>query len=99
MLELLKEIAAKAGAAIDEETAKKIFEDSYVDDNLSGGTPEQVEKMMVDCDKVDGKFVNNGTVSQILALVGMTPKVIVRSGERDPRTRVGRTSSGSSLGC
>ena len=32
-----------------------------------------------------GKFVYNGTVSKILGLVGMTPKVIVRSGERDPR--------------
>ena len=85
LLELVKEIAAKAGAAIDEETAKKIFEDSYVDDNLSGGSPEQVEKMIGDCDEVDGKFVYNGTVSKILGLVGMTPKVIVRSGESDPR--------------
>ena len=85
MLELVKEIAAKAGAAIDVETAKKIFKDSYVDENLSGGIPEQVEKMMGDCDEVYGKFIYNGTVSKILGLVGMTPKVIVRSGERDPR--------------
>ena len=50
----MKEIAAKAGTAIDVETAKKIFKDSYVDENLSGGIPEQVEKMMGDYDEVHG---------------------------------------------
>ena len=84
LLELVKELATKVGVTIDEETARKISEDSYVDDNLSGGTPEEADKMIGNCEKVEGKFVYNGTVSKILGLVGLTPKVIVRSGDKDP---------------
>ena len=45
-LELVKELAGALGMEIDPETAKKIAEDGYVDDNLSGGTEEQVNKMI-----------------------------------------------------
>ena len=80
-----KKIAADEVLEVDEETARKIEGDSYVDDNLSGGTQEESDKMVGNCTKTeDGKFTYDGTVSQILAKVGLAPKVIVRSGETDP---------------
>ena len=40
-LELVKELAGKMGLEIDAETARKIAEDGYVDDNLRGGGPRK----------------------------------------------------------
>ena len=82
-LEIVKDLAARLGADIDPDTARKIVEDSYVDDNLSGGNAEEADRMIGDCQEINGKFVYNGTVSQILSLVGLVPKVIIRSGEKD----------------
>ena len=94
LLEMVKSIAAEAGIEIDEEAAQKISEDSYVDDNLSGGTPEQVDRVRGNCIKsvVSGddeknpkvKFTYEGTASRILDLVALTLKVIVRSVEKEP---------------
>ena len=55
------------GVDIDPGTARKIVEDSYVDDNLSGGNEEEADRMIGECQEIDGKFVYNGTVSQILS--------------------------------
>ena len=82
-LEIVKDLAARLGADIDPDTARKVVEDSYVDDNLSGGNAEEADRMIGDCQEINGKFVYNGTVSQILSLVGLVPKVIIRSGEKD----------------
>ena len=84
-LEIVKGLAAQLGSDIDPDTARKIVEDSYVDDNLSGGNEEEADRMIGECQEVDGKFVYSGTVSRILSLVGLTAKVIIRSGEKDKR--------------
>ena len=69
---------------IDKDTAKKITDDSYVDDNLSGGSKEEVDCMIGEVNKSEnGSLEYSGTVSQILSRVLLTPKVIVRSGESD----------------
>ncbi|MCP4995043.1 MAG: hypothetical protein GY934_14860, partial [Gammaproteobacteria bacterium] len=83
-LELVKELAGKLGLVIDAETARKIAEDGYVDDNLSGGTEEEVCEMIGETTVVDGKYSYTGHISRILQLVGFHPKVIVRSGCEDP---------------
>ena len=63
----------------------KIINDGYVDDALSGGSLEEVEKMKSEVTKnEDGSLSYSGTVSQILDTVGLTPKMIVQSGETDP---------------
>ena len=82
-LEIVKGLAAQLGVDIDPDTARKIVEDSYVDDNLSGGNEEEADRMIGECQEIDGKFVYNGTVSQILSLVGLIAKVIIRSGEKN----------------
>ena len=82
-LELVKELAGLLGIEIDALTAKKVAEDGYVDDNLSGGTEEEVNKMIGETRMVEGKYCYTGSVSRILKLVGLIPKVIVRSGCKD----------------
>ena len=82
-LELVKELAGLLGIEIDALTAKKVAEDGYVDDNLSGGTEEEVNEMIGETRMVEGKYCYTGFVSRILKLVGLIPKVIVRSGCKD----------------
>ena len=79
-LELVKELAGVLGIEIDALTAKKIAEDGYVDDNLSGGTEEEVNQMIGETRVVEGKYSYTGFMSRILMLVGLIPKVIVRCG-------------------
>ena len=82
LLELAKEKAADLGEDVDHDTALKVNRDSYVDDNLSGGTLAEVKLMKGELSRSEnGGFIYNGTVSRILSKVGMTPKVIVTSGE------------------
>ena len=64
---LVKEKAAELGEEVDHDTAVKVNHDSYVDGKLYRSE--------------EGRFIYDKTVSKILSKVGMTPKVIVTSGE------------------
>ena len=65
---------------IDPMAAKQLQDYSYVDDNLMGGSPEDVTRMRGD--KVDGEYT--GTVPKILAKGGMKVKFMAVSGSADP---------------
>ena len=57
LLELTKEVAADKGKEVDEMTAVKLVRDSYVDDNLSGGSKEEVAQMRGTMEKLpNGKL-------------------------------------------
>ena len=45
-LQVSKGFVADLGACIDEEASEKLVEDSYVDDTLTGGDAETVERMV-----------------------------------------------------
>ena len=84
LLEIGRNMTADAGESIDPEAARKLKQDSYVDDNLSGGTREEVERMvgvMMD----NGKF--SGTMQQILDKGNLKAKVFVTSGEMDANVK------------
>ena len=68
---------------IDPRTARKIIDDRYVDDIVTGGSPDEVQKMMGSCVSSDNKFETNGTLSQILSNGSLKLKAIVSSGEED----------------
>ena len=79
-LELGKGLAADAGRDIDPVAASEIKMDSYVDDHVTGGSPDEVEKMMgtrLD----DGSYT--GTVCKILDKANLKVKVMIPSGETD----------------
>ena len=80
LLEIGRNMVADAGEFIDPVAARKLKDDSYVNDNLSGGSREEV-KHMVGERLPDRRF--NGTMQQILNLGSLTAKVFVTSGEKD----------------
>ena len=65
-LEVSKSKTSHLGKDIDPQAAQKIDEDTYVDDGVTGGKPEDVERM-VGIRGSDGKH-HCGTISKILAL-------------------------------
>ena len=79
LLEIVKSLGCSKYRDIDEMTAQRVEEDSYVDDILSGGTEAEVAKMKGDCEKKDGKFYYNGTVSRMLGGVNLKPKLFIQS--------------------
>ena len=83
-LEIGRNLTADAGASIDPVAARKIKDDSYVDDNLSGGTRKEVARMKGDT-LADGS--TTGTITQILAVGNLKAKVIVVSGEQNEEIR------------
>ena len=70
---------AEIGRDIDPMAAQQLADYSYVDDNLMGGAPEDVERMRGA--RVDGKYT--GTVSRILAKGAMEVKFMAVSGSPD----------------
>ena len=68
---------------VDLQAARKIIDDRYVDDIATGGSPEEVQKMMGNCVSSKNKFETNGTLSQILSNGSLKLKAIVSSGEED----------------
>ena len=85
VLECGKELIAELGTEIDPVTAGKSIEASYVDDSCTGGTDEELDKMVGNVTKLDnGDIEYDGTLSQIYGRLGVGIKCIVRSGERDP---------------
>ena len=86
ILEICKDLAAEAGEEIDPEAAKAIREDTYVDDGATGGTEESVSRMIGEVtEEKDGSLSYSGTLSQIFQKAGFTLKMIVRSGETNPK--------------
>ena len=79
VLEVAKRRVAEMGREIDPMAAQQLADYSYVDDNLMGGSPEDVQRMRGD--KVDGDYT--GTVSRILAKGGMQVKFMAVSGSTD----------------
>ena len=79
-LEVSKQKVGDLGRHIDEEAADKMIEDSYVDDNFSGGEPEAVARM-VGIKQPDGNY--DGTISEILDIGGFKVKEIVVEGDMD----------------
>ena len=77
-LEVSKRKIAKLGESIDPIASAKLIEDSYVDDGFSGGTEEEISRMVGSQDKL-GNY--NGTLSQILALGGYQVKEFVIEGD------------------
>ena len=54
-LEVGKDLTADTGWEIDPEAAQRIKDDTYVDDGITGGTPEQVSRF-IGKQKEDGTF-------------------------------------------
>ena len=74
--------------------ASQLRNQSYVDDVPGGGQDSDVKRMRGNIRVLeDGKLEYDGTVSQILSLVNMSPKMIVCSGDTDKATlsKVGKT--------
>ena len=85
LLESTLERLADLGKAIDELLCKLLLILRYVDDQLLGGTREQLKKMMGNLTKTaEGKFLYDGTIAQVLDLMSMAAKLICLSGETDP---------------
>ena len=78
-LEVGKNIIADAGAHIDKEASDRLKHDLYVDDGLTGGTPEQVQRF-VGNKLPDGGY--DGTFSQILAKGNFKVKAFGISGQK-----------------
>ena len=79
-LEIGRDITADAGVEIDPEATKKIKEDSYVDDCISGGSVDAVERMK-GVKLADGSF--SGSMTKILQIGKLKIKTIVSSGDTD----------------
>ena len=85
-LELTKRIAAGLAKNIDPVLASLLLALSYVDDILLGGSEEDVQRIRGSVKELeDGKLEFDGTLVQVMALVGMKIKNICRSGETDER--------------
>ena len=80
LLEIARNITADHGVSIDAIAARKIKEDSYVDDLVSGGSLEEVSRMK-GVRLEDGSY--SGTLRQILDRGNLKMKVVVSSGEMD----------------
>ena len=78
-LEVGKDLVADAGVDIDPEASKKIKDDLYVDDGLTGGDEELVARFVGE-KLPDGSF--NGTLSKILALGNYKIKAMTVSGSK-----------------
>ena len=79
VLEVAKRCVAELGREIDPVAAQQLADYSYVDDNLMGGSPEDVERMRGT--RVDGSYT--GTVPRILAKGAMQVKFMAVSGSPD----------------
>ena len=83
-LEIGRNMTADAGVDIDPEASRKLNRDSYVDDNLSGGSFEAVKRMKGH--KLgNGSF--SGTMTKILDIGKLKAKTYVSTGETDEEAR------------
>ena len=81
LLELGKSLTADAGVNIDPVASRKLKQDFYVDDAVTGGSRSEVNRFK-GSRSTDGKYT--GTFSRILGLGNLNIKVMVASGETDP---------------
>ena len=81
ILELCLNQAAELGMSEDKAAADLLRRSRYVDDVLGGGTREEVDRFQGAL-LPDGTF--NGTLPTILKNVGLSSKVILRSGINNP---------------
>ena len=79
-LEIGRDLLAEDGRDIDPIAADRIINDSYVDDGVTGGTKEEVEKMKGDR-LADGSYT--GTLAQILDRGKFKMKVVIVTGEHE----------------
>ena len=77
-LEVSKRLVAKAGEHIDAVASEKLIKDGYVDDILTGGTKEDVERM-VGKRQPDSSF--DGTMAKILKLGNFVAKDYLVEGD------------------
>ena len=80
LLELVVRLCCKMFGSIDPPAALKIAEQRFVDDIVSGGGEEEVQRMM---GELDGEGMHTGTVPQILGKAGLALKCLVCTGEKD----------------
>ena len=80
LLELVKKAAAVHSVGIDPAAAGIILRHTYIDDTAGDGTNKEVTRFMRD-EFPDGTYF--GTIAHIFNLVGLKPKIMVRSGESD----------------
>ena len=80
LLETGRDMVADAGKHIDPVASNKLKKDSYVDDNIGGGTFGDVKRMM-GVRKPDGSYT--GTMSQILEIGKLKAKVYIPTDETD----------------
>ena len=83
-LEIGRNKTAEAGSHIDANAARKLKNDSYVDDGVTGGSIEEVSRMKGER-LGDGSF--SGTIPQILKLGDLKLKVIVSTGEANEEVK------------
>ena len=81
ILELCLNRAAELGKTVDSEAALLLQLSRYVDDVLGGGDKAHVDRFQGNL-LPDGTF--DGTLPTILRKVGLSTKLMVRSGENDP---------------
>ena len=86
MLEETK-IALKEGELqnLDHTLTTSMRKGSYVDDSVTGGTKEDLDRMIGNKNVEEDTYTYNGTIAQLFNSVGLQPKVIVRSSKKDPR--------------
>ena len=83
-LELVKDIAAEMGEEVDLVTALRIKEDTFVDDGCTGGTEEEVRRMIgTVTESEEGSLQYSGLVQVILEKISFRIKMMVRSGEEN----------------
>jgi len=85
-LDLALNKAADMSRHIDAKAASDLDNSRYADDTLGGGSVEECQRMRGNVTFTeDGAMLTDGTISAILDPVSFKAKVIVLSGDRDPR--------------
>ena len=80
-MEISKDLTAQADKDMDEVAAVAISEDTYVDNDATGGDELMVMRMIGDISiKEDSSLSYSGTLSQIFEKGGFKLKMIVRLG-------------------
>jgi len=84
LMEEARAMAIRQGREIDAELTQRMEKGSYMDDNISSGTTQEIDHMIGNILEIQGELHYSGTIARVFAEVGMRPKVKVRSGETDP---------------
>ena len=97
VLEIAKELTALAGEDINKVATRCISKDTYVDNGAMGGDKETANRLIGEVSiNEDGSLTYTGTLSKIFQKGGFHLKMIVRSGETNPKAH--NRMGGSVLG-